>query len=83
MMELFNFRENISKVVSYSLEKDIDKANQLANVQERIRKTKMDISGKFEKLRRMRASSKSKESSNIRAGKRKASPLKVMNIALI
>lgn len=60
MTEMLNFKNIIEKVKANSIEKDAAKENEFSAVQEEIRRKKMDVVGKLQKLRTNRKASKAK-----------------------
>jgi hypothetical protein len=60
-MEMLNFKDEVGKIKGNFVEKDMVKESEFSAIQDKIRKLKMDIGGKLQKLRNNRKNSKSKK----------------------
>jgi hypothetical protein len=60
MIEMLNFKDEISKLKANLIDKDMAREGELSEVADRIRKRKLDITGKLQKLRNNRKVSRRK-----------------------
>lgn len=60
MISLFNLKENMMKIRGNTVEKDMSKEGQYKIVQEKIKRVKIEISNKLQKLKTNLKSKKSK-----------------------
>lgn len=60
MISLFNLKENMMKIRGNTVEKDMSKEGQYKIVQEKIKRVKIEISNKLQKLKTNIKSKKSK-----------------------
>jgi hypothetical protein len=73
MMEMLNFKDEVSKLKANLIEKDMSRESELSEIEDRIRKRKMDISGKLQKLRNNRKVARAKnqiKGNDVNKGKR-------------